>query len=429
MKKEEFIVIVLLASWVTRFVEGFVATTSDRLLYTATTGRFSTSSALPGSDIVIDCPLSEFTLRFSHSFQRHVVYDSNQSVVGSYKFLDNAIEDNPTATVISQGTRSATGSGDNVYLGCLAGSGLEEHTAYRELSNRTPEEHSARVNVAYDALMTLSTLSAEVPQAQHAVALYLAQNSGKLRFINHTPETIKSNFKDVTKIFKSLLDMDATDTRQKILSVFPQICLYDTKEVADRIRFFLAPSPPILLTRANGCDWPLLASRGYGAGLSKSQLRAALCAVPHLMAMYYEDAFLKPAIGYYLHVLQSPFHLASTATMELKQYLDGATFSDIAHITFLHKLGFSWDQLRLILEAFPTLVVCDTQPSVEMLNKGVVCRDIDPQRLHYLQKRLQVSPSQVKAMLIVSQKISLSLRCCSPIVSHHLSIDGRLTPD
>lgn len=410
----------------TTFVKGFVVTTSDRRL--SSTDRFTSLPVSALNDILIDCPLSEFSLHFSHSFQRHVVYNSNQSVVGSYKFLDSAMEDYPTATLIPQGTYSATGSGDNVYFGYLAGCGIEEHTAYREVSNRSSEEHSARVNVAYDALMTLSKLAAEVPQAQHAVALYLAKNSGKLRFINHTPETIKSNYENVTEIFMALLGIEATDTRQKILAVFPQICLYDTKEVADRIRFFLAPSPPLTLLRAQACDWPLLASRGYGVGLTKAQLRAALCAVPHLMAMYYEDAILKPAIGYYLHVLQAPFHLASTATIELKQYLDGATFSDIAHVTFLHKLGISWDQLRLMLEAFPTLVVCDTQPSVEMLNKGVVRRDIAPQRLHYLQTRLQVSPSQVKAMLIVSPFPSARLSRDSPILSHHFSTD-RLTPD
>ena len=414
MKSSSSSVTTLLAAWVTSSVEGFIVT-SYRCA--PISSCVSVSRVELRNDILIDCPQHEFSLHFSHSFQRHVVYNSNQSVVGSYEFLDSALEDYPSATLRLQGTYSPTSGGDNEYLGCFAGSGVEEQTAYREVWNFTSEERSARANLAYDALMMLSELSAEVPQAQHAVALYLAENSGKLRFINHTPETIKGNYKDVTDIFNTLLDMDATDTRQKILSVFPQICLYDRKEIADRIRFFLAPSPPLGLVKAKGGDWPLLASHGYGAGLSTVQLRSALRAVPHLMAMYYEDAFLKPAIGYFLHLLQAPFHLANTATIELKQFLDGATFSDIAHVTFLHKLGISWDQLRIIFEAFPTLVVCDTQPSVEMLNKGVVHRDIAPQRLHYLQTRLQISPSQVKAMLIVSLLQPLPLWA----LRHHFS--------
>ena len=385
--------ITILGSWVTGSAEGFM-TSSCRIM--------SSVALSAQNEALSDCKQSGVSLRFSHSFQRHVVYDSNQSVLGSYEFLDRALEDYSDAILITQGTQTRINETDDVYMGCFAGSGVDEQFVYRELTNRTSEDHSSRIKVAYDALMTLSKLAAELPVAQHAVARYLAENSGKLRFIDHTPETIKTNYKRITKLLKNTLEIDASDIRQKILAVFPQICLYDTKEIADRLKFFIAPPPPAALMRAKAQDWPLLASQGYGAGLSMKQLRTALRAVPHMMAMYYEDAVLKPKIGYYLHILQAPFQLANVATIELKNYLDGATFSDIAHITFLYKLGISWDQLRIILAAFPTLVVCDTQPSAEMLNKGVVRRDIAHQKLHYFQSRLQLRPTHVKSMLIVS---------------------------
>lgn len=404
-KRNLLITIAILGSWATGPAEGLKFVTSPSQVVPWCVALSAPHGALS------DCKQSGVSLRFSHSFQRHVVYDSNQSVLGSYEFLDRALEDYPEAILIPQGTISRpTGSDiDDIYMGCFAGSGVDEQTVYRILTNRTSEEHSARIKVAYDALMTLSTLAAELPVAQHAVARYLAENSGKLRFIDHTPETIKSNYKKITEVLKNTLEIDVSDTRQKILAVFPQMCLYDTKEIEDRVRFFLAPPPPASLRMAKLQDWPLLASQGYGAGLSKHQLRTAFCAVPHMMAMYYEDAVLKPKIGYYLHILQAPFHLASVATIELKNYLDGATFSDIAHITYLHKLGISWDQLSIILAAFPTLVVCDTQPSVEMLKKGVVQRDIAHQKLHYFQTRLQLRPTHVKSMLIVSPFAFVSL--------------------
>lgn len=412
-KRRVLITITILGSWTTGVIEGFRFLTWSRRIVPSC---ISLSAQFPALSV---CKPSEVLLRFSHSFQRHIVYNSNHSVLGSYEFLDRALEDYPEAILIPQGTLTRNRDLDDIYMGCIAGSGVDEQTVYREQTNRTSEEHSSRIKVAYDALMTLSTLAAELPAAQHAVARYLAENSGKLRFIDHTPETIKNNFKRITKLLKNTLDIDASETRQKILAVFPQICLYDVQEIEDRVRFFMAPPPPASLIRAKLQDWPLLASQGYGAGLSKQQLRTAVCAVPHLIAMYYEDAVLKPKIGYYLHILQAPFQLANVATIELKSYLDGATFSDIAHVTYLYKLGISWDQLRIILAAFPTLVVCDTQPSVEMLKKGVVRRDIAHQKLHYFQTRLQLRPTHVKSMLIVSPLALVSVDSLQSFLTNH----------
>ena len=409
-------------TWTIEYVESFVIL-SGTSAWNQHVNPLGIGTPKDESSANIERDHSEYFLRFLHSFQRHVVYDSNRSVLCSFEFLDSALENFPKAALIPQGTQSPSlgiGDDDSVYLGFIAGCGLQEQTAYRESLNTTLEQHSARIKTSYQALLTLSNLTAQVPQAQHAVARYLVEKSGKLRFIQHTPDTIRANFHFIIRTFETLLDMDRTDTMRNILSTFPQICLYDSSEIADRLLFFLAPLPPTTFTRIEVIDWPLLASHGYGAGMTKEQTRQALRAVPHLMAMYYEDASLKPEISYFLHVLQAPFHLANQASVKLRTYLDGATFSDIAHMTFLFKLGITWDQLRVILDAFPTIIVCDTQPSVEMLSKGVASsvRGIAPQKLHYLQSRLQIPPSHVKAMLIVSPLPSC-FRCC---LSFHSSL-------
>jgi hypothetical protein len=321
--------------------------------------------------------------------------------LGSYEFLDTAVDAYPSAKLVQQGIQ--TFDNELIYLGCFAGSGVTEQASYREFLNVSTEAHSSRVAVAYDALMTLSKLAAEVPFAQNAMALYLADNAGKLRFLTHSPDTIRYNYKGITRVLKNALGMDATYIREHILSKFPQLCIYDIGDIVERLRFFLSPLPPPPITKGENLDWPLLASQGYGAGLTKQQLREALRGVPHILAMYYEDAVVKPSLGYYLHVLNAPFEMADTARIELKDYVDGSSISDIAHITYLKSLGLSWDQLRIILAAFPTIVACDTHPSWEMLNRGVVRKRLVPETLHYFQTRLQLRPPQVKAMLIVSQ--------------------------
>lgn len=46
------------------------------------------------------------TIRFSRNFQLHVVYDSNNTVMESYEFLDSAREDYPSAELVQLGTKT-----------------------------------------------------------------------------------------------------------------------------------------------------------------------------------------------------------------------------------------------------------------------------------------------------------------------------------
>jgi hypothetical protein len=321
--------------------------------------------------------------------------------MGSYEFLDSAREDYPGAELVKLGTQ--TFDNQDICLGCYGGSGLEEQTAYREVLRTDTVEHSNRVRMAFDSLMTLAELAAEAPRAQNATAYYLVQNAGKLRFLKHSPESINANYKAIISLLKEYLGMDATYSRQHVLSKFPQLCLYNLQEITERLKFLLSPLPPPSVINRKDLDWPLLASQGYGAGLTKNQLREAVRAVPHILSMYYEDAAGKPSVAYYLYVLKAPFENVVSARVNLRDYLDGASVADMAYITYLGTLDISWDQLRVMLQAFPTIVVCDTEPSWEMLNKGngAVRKQLKAERLHYLQTRLQIRPIEVKAMLIV----------------------------
>lgn len=390
----------MLTLWLLRFilvrilwvneVEGFVATS-----------RSYFQKELPSSTCTLSAKkeaIGKVLLRFSPSFQRHVVHDINGTVIESFKFLDDALGQYPTATVTRQGYQ--TFESDKQDMGCFAGAGVHEQTAYREILKSSSPEYSGRGRLAFHALMALAKLATEGPRAQNATAVYLADKAGKLRFLDHSPDTIRAHYKALTKILKNWLDMDAIDIREKILSKFPQLCLYDLRDVVERLRFFLSPLPPSLNGR--GLDWALLASQGYGAGMTKQQVRDALRAVPHILSMSYADSAVKPAFGYYLYILRAPFELVNTAKIELKDNLEGGTVSDMAFMTYLKSLGLSWDQLRIILDAFPTIVTCDTHPKWEMISKGVVSKRLAPRTLQYLQTRLQIRPREVQAMLIVS---------------------------
>lgn len=306
----------MLTVWLLRFflvrllwvneVEGFVAT--SRLYFqkqlSAPTSTSSTCTLSAKKEAI-----EKVLLHFSPSFQRHVVHDVNGTVLESFKFLDDALGEYPTATVTRQGYQ--TFESDNKDMGCFAGGGVHEQTAYRAILNSSSPEYSERGRLAFHALMALAKLATEGPRAQNATAVYLADKAGKLRFLGHSPDTIRAHYKALTKIIKNWLDMDAIDIREKILSKFPQLCLYDLRDVVERLRFFLSPLPPSLSGKE--LDWPLLASQGYGAGMTKQQVRDALRAVPHILSMSYADSAVKPAFGYYLYILRAPFELVNTA--------------------------------------------------------------------------------------------------------------------
>lgn len=138
--------------------------------------------------------------------------------------------------------------------------------------------------------------------------------------------------------------------------------------------------------------------RGFGAGLTIEQATKAVAAVPQYLSMHYEDS-LKPSMVYFLKFV--PPGSVNEARSELSQYMLGCDASDVCSFALLHSLGVSWDKIRLLLDAFPTLTYSEKDPSWDLLNQNMRS-ELGQDMLHYLRKRLQISNDNIHSMLKVS---------------------------
>ena len=93
--------------------------------------------------------------------------------------------------------------------------------------------------------------------------------------------------------------------------------------------------------------------------------------------------------------------VCNEANAELSAYLSGATASDVCVAAYMKSCGTTWEQLRVLYDACPVLAVSTNQPTWEMSQRGTVTSVLKDNRLHYLQRRLQIRPEQVQAMLKV----------------------------
>jgi len=331
------------------------------------------------------------TIRFSNNFQRHAVYQDSR-LVESFEFFDDAIEAYPSAQFAIMGFQ--TFDNELPDLGIVAGGGKDEQTLYRQVISG--EELRERTQRGYQALLTLSNLV--TGSTTVSIVGYLADRVGKFRFLTHTNTTISSNYANLLHLLNQIGFTPAV-AKQSVVHNFPQVCLYDPKEVAERLRFLLSPIPPANYLNTSHIDWPLLAAKGFGTGFTKDQVRLIVKGIPHILAMYYEDAAQKPNFLYFHQTLQVPKELCDEVRETLFDYLDGATPSDVSMVAYVKSIGASWSQLNILLQAFPSLVTCDTDPAWVMYHKSATRFVFKEHALHYLRARLQVSTGTVQAMI------------------------------
>jgi len=315
---------------------------------------------------------SDLSISYSCSHQRHVV-QSNNKVLASFEFLDDAFEAYPTVTVLPLQEVAFT-----------AGGGLEETTAY------AMERHVNIDRSLVDSLIQAMSL-------EQSVAELIREKVPLERWAGFTPERIRANFQQLEVLLESKLQLGSTAV--VVVNNFPQVLLYDPRHVEERLDFLMAPLPP---SGESNLDWPLLASQGYGAGWTLDQVRQTLHAVPHVvLSMHLEDTFaMRPSVLYFLSVLQVAYQDVDQVRLELDEWGDIYTFA------YLHGIvGLEWNQLRMMLQAFPCLSVCSTEPTWEMMGIGVRSVLMED-ALHYLQRRLQVGPSFVEAMIKTHPKLS-----------------------
>ena len=140
--------------------------------------------------------------------------------------------------------------------------------------------------------------------------------------------------------------------------------------------------------------------KGYGAGLTIEQATTAVGVVPQLLAIFYEDS-QKPSMVYFYKSLKIPPASINEARTELSQYMLGCDSSDVCSFAYLHSLGVTWNQIRLLLDAFPTLSWPDKEPSWDLIGTKIRS-ELEVDMLLYLRKRLQISNADVHSMLKVS---------------------------
>ena len=132
-------------------------------------------------------------------------------------------------------------------------------------------------------------------------------------------------------------------------------------------------------------DYKLM-KEGHGAGLSLHQATEAIRAIPQLLSIYHEDS-RKPSMLYFYKQLNLSSKFIEEGQSELAPMLNGCDGSDLLSFAYLNSLGVDWDQIRLLLHAFPSLTHYDSEPGWEMLGHGPVRSELDGRMLMYLRKR------------------------------------------
>ena len=258
------------------------------------------------------------------------------------------------------------------------------------------------------------------------------------------------------------LALEESEARSMI-SYFPEVCLYDIHEVEERIHFFLSPLPPedmvgslsdvptskrkrrgrrpansTSTTKKKEIDCkcnnifgkpPIFAIRGgntsilrtllilfatislsitgarlswegYGAGMTVEQATKAVRAVPNLLSLRHTDS-RKPNMLYYMQELKVSADMSILTERNLEKYIMGTEASDAWAFAYLHTIGLQWSQLRIILDAFPTLTCVSTEANWELRQKKENPKAMDEFSLLFLRKRLQIGPREVFLMVKV----------------------------
>lgn len=218
-----------------------------------------------------------------------------------------------------------------------------------------------------------------------------------------------------------------------VMQNFPFLAIYNISELEALIQFMIQPLPdagtiPIvtmIADRSSGSssnansldvDWPSLVAQGYGAGLTVNQASRAVRMMPELLALYYEHS-IKPSYLYMYNQMQGRSSTASAAvqvppspklieeaTVQLN--LEGTDTVDAYTFAYLHSIGVSWDQIRLLLSGLPLWRTVNLEPGWEILARGPVRSKLQRSALDYLRRRLQIGPSDIYQLLKTHTRLS-----------------------
>jgi hypothetical protein len=421
-------------------------------------------------------------IRFSRSFQRHVVYncthhkhqlqqqDQPEQMIDlsayhdcqcdqsleSFLFLDEAVSKYSNATLIKLTDVGMEYDHDDYEI-ILAGMGtLPSHKMLSKANVGCVSEKARLKVLSYLASIALSGQRMPLPppgssflkQMRDAVMNRLGSEIPQRRLYSHTPESVHRNYDRLVDILTrarvrrvvrkvmisegnpndndhhskgmdnvdSLL-MELTKTglcftegdARAVIAEFPQVCLYDVKEVEDRIRFMTLPMHERIrkthMERRGRAkkddDYYTMMRKGYGAGLTIEQATQAIRAVPQFLSLYHEDS-KKPSMLYFYNELGVNPQLLEQARSELGSRLSGCDSSDMYSFAYLNSIGVDWVNIRLLIDAIPLITFCDKEPGWEVLEKSSPVRsELDVGMLNFLRKRLQIYNADLHAIIKV----------------------------
>ncbi|KAL9186783.1 hypothetical protein ACHAXT_010503 [Thalassiosira profunda] len=306
-------------------------------------------------------------------------------------------------------------------------------------ASANPELQHEEANAALRTLLQLvSSESFVVPRH------FFRLDPRRLAMRGHTPASITMNHFRMVNLLScgggdgtaAGLAMDPSDVAF-VLQNFPQLCLYDGGELEGLITFLLQPLPPdgtipsvAMVADGRGLgsttvDWPCLAGKGYGAGLTVEQATDAIRMMPELLALYYEDS-RKPSVMYlYNQMNAAPASPKLIDEANARLNLEGTDGSDAYTFAHLRSIGISWGQLRILASALPLWTTCNLEPGWELLQKGPVRSMLKRPALDYLRQRLQIGPGDVYRLLKTHGRLS-TYDACKKILPTLDMIQGRL---
>ncbi|GAX18612.1 hypothetical protein FisN_10Hh181 [Fistulifera solaris] len=321
--------------------------------YHSRTTRSQLSLAITAEELASH---SNFTLRYSHNFRRHIV-EKNGIVVRSYFWLDQALEEYPRATLLPVHP-----------IAMIAGTSFNDKQAYPFQS----------------------------------IALNVTEN--RLQIIDLLCERLKWGSTQANSLLDRWSGFD----------------LYPADLLRERVEFFMAPLPEEeLLLKVNyteNIDWPVQLSRhGRGCGFSLAQVSHALQVLPQFILRLPQVPSAAQAIDPSLIKLneQTPSLSVEMIGDRMEAWLAGASVAETLALGYLQWKGWTWMEFKLLLHAFPSILQPALEPNWDI--KGRVRSQLRPEVLHYLQARLQLRPWHLQAMLrthsaLSTYKISLIQR-------------------
>jgi len=414
-----------------------------------------------GDGSVVD-DVSPTIIRFSRVFQRHVVYDESGRVVQSFLFVDEAASKYPTARILAPldvpfpppsctllyneddaNATTATRSRDR-YIDTnveeeecrtsIAGMGLLTLCELEYPADGSdvlgPMERYEQANLALRRLLEL------VSSADYAPRHFFQLDIRRFASRGLTVDRIEENHARIVDLLskgrveskrgrRAGLDLDESDVKF-VLSNFPQICMYNCDELETLIRFLTSPLPPhekypsvvlvaIGAEKAQEVDWPHIASKGFGAGLTIKQAGLAIRMMPELLALHYEDS-RKPSQLYLFQEMKLRFpqdQIAKVSTTA-KDLLEGSDSGDLYLMVYLLSLGVSWQSIRILCNALPVgSLSCALDPGWDLIQsrpenklKRPIRKKLKQSANDYLRQRLQVRPAEVHKMIRTHSRLS-----------------------